>query len=76
MLLENKNARINGAGGAIGGGVARAFAREVVHGSLADHTLATRHAVANAISAARGMAEKTRVNALGAQTVAEHTGAV
>jgi NAD(P)-dependent dehydrogenase (short-subunit alcohol dehydrogenase family) len=28
MLLENKNAMIYGAGGSIGGAVARAFARE------------------------------------------------
>jgi NAD(P)-dependent dehydrogenase (short-subunit alcohol dehydrogenase family) len=28
MLLENKNAIIYGAGGGIGGGVARTFARE------------------------------------------------
>jgi NAD(P)-dependent dehydrogenase (short-subunit alcohol dehydrogenase family) len=28
MLLENKNAVIYGAGGAVGGAVARAFARE------------------------------------------------
>jgi NAD(P)-dependent dehydrogenase (short-subunit alcohol dehydrogenase family) len=29
MLLQNKNAVIYGAGGAIGGAVARAFAREL-----------------------------------------------
>jgi NAD(P)-dependent dehydrogenase (short-subunit alcohol dehydrogenase family) len=32
MLLENKNAVIFGAGGAIGGAVARAFARDGARG--------------------------------------------
>lgn len=40
MLLENKNAVIYGAGGAIGGAVARAFAREGARVFLAGSTLA------------------------------------
>ena len=39
MLLENKNAVIYGGGGAIGGAVARAFAREGAKAHLAGHTL-------------------------------------
>jgi len=35
MLLENKNAIVYGAGGAIGGAVARAFARDVARVFLA-----------------------------------------
>jgi len=40
VLLENKNAVIYGGGGAIGGAVARAFAREGAKVHLAGHTLA------------------------------------
>jgi hypothetical protein len=40
MLLQSKNAVIYGGGGAIGGGVARAFAREGAKVFLAGHTLA------------------------------------
>lgn len=36
MLLENKNAVIHGGGGAIGGAVARAFAREGARDFLTD----------------------------------------
>ncbi len=38
MLLEGKNAVIYGAGGAIGGGVARTFAREGARIFLAGRT--------------------------------------
>ncbi len=51
VLLENKNAVIYGAGGAIGGAVARAFAREGARVFLAGHTLAKVEAVAGEISA-------------------------
>ena len=51
MLLENKNAVIYGAGGAIGGAVARAFAREGARVFLAGRTLATPDAVALTITA-------------------------
>ena len=40
MLLRNKNAVISGGGGAIGGAVARAFAREGARVFLAGRTLA------------------------------------
>jgi len=40
MLLQNKNAVIYGGGGAIGGAVARAFAREGARVFLAGRTLA------------------------------------
>lgn len=51
MLLENKNAVIYGAGGAIGGAVARAFAREGARVFLAGRTLANAESVAKEISA-------------------------
>jgi NADP-dependent 3-hydroxy acid dehydrogenase YdfG len=49
MLLERKHAVICGAGGAIGGTVARAFAREGARVFLAGRTLATLDAVAREI---------------------------
>jgi len=49
MLLENKNAVIYGAGGSIGGAVARAFAREGAEVVLAGRTRATLDAVAKEI---------------------------
>ena len=46
MLLENKNAVIYGGGGAIGGAVARAFAREGARLFLAGRTLESLEEVA------------------------------
>src|SRR6266542_7055930 len=54
MLLENKNAVIYGAGGAIGGAVARAFAREGAKVFLTGRTLAAIDAVAREIAATGG----------------------
>ena len=51
MLLANKNAVVYGAGGAIGGAVARAFAREGAKVFLVGRTRATLDAVAEEISA-------------------------
>ena len=42
MLLEGKNAVVYGGGGAIGGAVARAFAREGARVFLAGHTRSRR----------------------------------
>ncbi len=52
MLLQNKNAVIYVGGGAIGGAVARAFAREGAKVFLAGRTLAKLDQVAREISAA------------------------
>ena len=46
MLLENKNAIIYGAGGAIGSAVAKEFAREGARVFLAGRTLAKLEALA------------------------------
>ena len=51
MLLNNKNAVVYGAGGAIGGAVARAFAREGARVFLAGRALAKLDEVARDISA-------------------------
>ncbi len=72
MLLENKNAVVYGAGGAIGGAVARAFAREGARLFLAGRTLDNVGAVAKEISDAGGMAESARVDALDEQAVEDH----
>lgn len=64
MLLKDKVAVVYGAGGAVGGAVARAFAREgaVVH--LAGRTRRTLDAVAGEIRAGGGSARVERVDAL------------
>ena len=54
MLLENRNAVIYGGGGAIGGAVARAFAREGARVFLAGRTPEKVEAVAEEIRAAGG----------------------
>ena len=76
MLLQNKNAVIYGGGGAIGGAVARAFAREGAKVFLAGRTLAKLDAVAREISAAGGAVETAQVDALDEQTVEKHLEAV
>ncbi|MGH7431277.1 MAG: SDR family NAD(P)-dependent oxidoreductase [Candidatus Methylomirabilales bacterium] len=76
MLLKNKNAVIYGAGGAIGGAVARAFAREGAKVFLAGRTLAKLDVVAREISAARGAAETAQVDALDEQSVENYVAEV
>lgn len=76
MLLENKNAVIYGAGGAIGGAVARAFAREGARVFLAGRTLASLEPVAEEIAAAGGTAETAQLDALDRERVDEHMDAV
>lgn len=71
MLLEHKVAVIYGAGGPIGGAVARAFAREGAHVFLAGRTAATLDTVAGAIGAAGGAAETAVVDALDERAVDE-----
>ena len=72
MLLQHKNAVVYGAGGAVGGAIARAFAREGAKVFLAGRTLATLDKVAQEIIAAGGAAEIGRVDALDEQAVEEH----
>jgi 3-oxoacyl-[acyl-carrier protein] reductase len=76
MLLTNKTAVIYGAGGAIGGAVARAFAREGASVFLAGRTLASVDAVAKDIAAAGGQAETAQVDALDERAVEQHATAV
>jgi NAD(P)-dependent dehydrogenase (short-subunit alcohol dehydrogenase family) len=76
MLLEQKNAVIYGAGGAIGGAVARAFAREGANVFLAGRSLASVDAVAEAVAAAGGVVETAQVDALDERAVEQHADAV
>jgi 3-oxoacyl-[acyl-carrier protein] reductase len=75
-LLDNKNAVVYGAGGLIGGGIARAFARDGARVFLAGRTLAPLEAVAGDIAAAGGRAEVAQVDALDEEAVIRHLDAV
>ena len=72
MMLENKVAVIYGAGGAIGGAVARAFAREGATLFLTGRLRAPVEAVAKDIVSAGGSAEAAEVDALDEQAVEKH----
>jgi NAD(P)-dependent dehydrogenase (short-subunit alcohol dehydrogenase family) len=69
MLLENKVAVIYGAGGPIGGAVARAFAREGARVFLAGRTQAKLDKVAAEIRSNGGMADTAAVDALDERVV-------
>jgi 3-oxoacyl-[acyl-carrier protein] reductase len=75
-LLHDKTAVIHGAGGAIGGAVARAFARDGAKVFLAGRTVAKLDALAKAISATGGVAEAAQVDALDEKAVCDHADAV
>ncbi len=72
MLLKNKNTIIYGAGGGIGGGVARTFAREGARVFLAGRTREKLEAVAADIAAAGRSAEVDVLDALDEQAVEAH----
>jgi NADP-dependent 3-hydroxy acid dehydrogenase YdfG len=67
MLLQDKVAVIYGAGGAIGGAVARAFASEGARLFLTGRRLAPVEEVAKDIVAAGGAAQAAQVDALDEQ---------
>jgi NAD(P)-dependent dehydrogenase (short-subunit alcohol dehydrogenase family) len=72
MLLENKNAVIYGAGGAVGGAVARVFAHEGARVFLVGRTLSTLDTVTQDIRTAGGMAETAQVDAFDSQAIEQH----
>jgi NAD(P)-dependent dehydrogenase (short-subunit alcohol dehydrogenase family) len=76
MLLADKVAVIYGAGGPIGGAVARAFAREGASVFLAGRTLAKVEQVAAEIRAQGGVAEAAVVDALDERAVDAYVDAV
>jgi NAD(P)-dependent dehydrogenase (short-subunit alcohol dehydrogenase family) len=76
VLLEGKNTVIYGAGGFIGGAVAREFAREGARVFVAGRTRGTLEAVAGDIEAAGGSAEMAVLDALDEEAVEAHAEAV
>ncbi len=76
MLLEHKVAVIYGAGGPIGGAVARAFAGAGARVFLAGRTKAKLDTVADAIRATGGIAETAVVDARDERTVDAYVDAV
>jgi len=72
MMLKDKVAVIYGAGGAIGGAVARAFTSEGAKLFLTGHHLAPVEAVAKDIVSAGGSAETADVDVLDEQAVDKH----
>lgn len=76
MLLENKNAVVYGAAGAMGGAIARAFAREGAKVFLCGRTRRTLDTVAQDIIDTGGQAETAVVDAHDRATVEAHLDAV
>jgi NAD(P)-dependent dehydrogenase (short-subunit alcohol dehydrogenase family) len=76
MMLQDMVAVIYGAGGAIGGAVARGFASEGAEVFLAGRSLASVEAVARDIVAAGGSAEAAEVDALDEAALDKHLQAV
>src|SRR5258708_3558913 len=72
MIVQDKVAVIYGAGGAIGGAVARAFASEGANVFLTGRHLPPVEAVAKDIVAAGGSAEAAEVHTLDEQAVDKH----
>jgi NAD(P)-dependent dehydrogenase (short-subunit alcohol dehydrogenase family) len=76
MILKDKNAVIYGGGGAIGGAVARVFAREGATVFIAGRTQARLDAVAADIAAAGGVAETAPLDVFDQRAVEQHADAV
>jgi NAD(P)-dependent dehydrogenase (short-subunit alcohol dehydrogenase family) len=76
VLLEQKNAIIYGAGGAIGGAVAQAFAAEGARVFLAGRTRGSLETVAEKIRASGGVADVASVDVLDDDAVEAHADAV
>lgn len=76
MLLENKVCVVYGAGGAIGGAIARGFAREGASVFLAGHTQSKLDIVAGDIRANGGRADTGVVDALDEKQVNAYVDAV
>jgi NAD(P)-dependent dehydrogenase (short-subunit alcohol dehydrogenase family) len=76
VLLDGRNAIVYGGGGAIGGALARGFARHGARVHLAGRTVARLAAVAEQVRAGGGSAELAEVDALDEAAVTEHADAV
>jgi NAD(P)-dependent dehydrogenase (short-subunit alcohol dehydrogenase family) len=76
MLLDGKNAVIYGGGGAVGGAVAKAFAREGANVFLAGRSIDKLNAVVEHILASGGVAEAAVVDALDKESIENHLSGV
>jgi 3-oxoacyl-[acyl-carrier protein] reductase len=76
VLLKDKVAVIYRAGGAVGGAVARTFAREGANVFVSRRTLAPVARLAREITSAGGVAEAAAVDALNEEAVDNYVGAV
>jgi NAD(P)-dependent dehydrogenase (short-subunit alcohol dehydrogenase family) len=76
MVLRNKNAVIYGGGGAIGGAIAKAFARDGARVFLAGRTAAKLERVAGEIAAAGGAVEIAQLDVLDERAADAHAAAV
>ncbi len=72
MLLKDKVAVVYGAGGDIGGVIARAFAREGAHAFLTGRRRAPLLAVAKDIVSAGGSVEEAEIDALDEHAIDQH----
>jgi NAD(P)-dependent dehydrogenase (short-subunit alcohol dehydrogenase family) len=72
MLLQNKNAIIYGAGGSLGGAVAKALAAAGAKVFLTGRTVGALRIVADDIIALGGLAEVAQVDAFNANAVKQH----
>jgi NAD(P)-dependent dehydrogenase (short-subunit alcohol dehydrogenase family) len=76
MLLDNKNAVIYGAAGAVGNTVSRAFAREGARLFLTARNVATLEPLAAELSAAGAIVNVAQVDALDEQAITGHLNSV
>ena len=76
MLLEGRTAIVYGGSGAVGGAVAKAFAREGARVFLAARHVEALEAVASEIRAAGGRADVAPVNAYDKDAIAAHLAAI
>ena len=76
MTLKGKNALIFGAGGDIGGALARAFARQGAKVFLSGRNLLPVKALAAELSGQGGLAEAAQVDALDEQALEHYVGSV
>lgn len=72
MLLKGKTAIVHGSSGAVGGALAKAFAREGARVFLAARTLERLHVVADEIRAAGGVAKVASVDATDRAAIEAH----
>lgn len=75
-MLEGKTAIVYGGGGSIGGGIARAFAREGAHVALVGRTRSRLDAVADDVRANGGSADVAVFDALDEAAVDAHVAAL